>query len=71
MSHSLSNNITSDKLNADKDQRRNQNSCYDEDEYPDLMPIPFGYASRNLRVRNEFEVLQMLGKKRFYLQLSR
>ncbi|XP_046860828.1 uncharacterized protein LOC124454068 [Xenia sp. Carnegie-2017] len=63
MSHSLSNNITSDKLDAEKDHGRNENGCDDEDKSPDLMPISFGYAARNLRYRNEFEVLQMLGER--------
>ena len=60
MQHGLSNNITLDNLDAEKDHGRNQNGRDDGDEYPDLMPISFGYTARNSRVRNEFEVLQML-----------
>ena len=64
MLRGLSNNITSDKLDAEKDQGRNQNGCDDGDKSSDLMHIPFGYAARSSRVRNEFEVLQMLGDRR-------
>ena len=63
MLHGLS-YITSDELDAEKDQGRKHHSCYDGDEYPDLMPILFGYVARNSRVRNEFELLQMFGKRR-------
>ena len=64
MWNSLSNHITSDKLGAEKDQGRNQNGCDDGDESPDLMLILYGCAARNSSVRNEFELLQMLGKRR-------
>ena len=47
-----SESLTLKKVNGAK------KSCYDGDEYPDLMPIL--HAARNSRVRNEFEVLQML-----------
>ena len=45
--HGLSNNIISDKLDAEKDQGRNQNGCDHRDESPDLMPNPFGYTARS------------------------
>ncbi|XP_046859007.1 eIF-2-alpha kinase GCN2-like [Xenia sp. Carnegie-2017] len=65
MSHGLSNNITLDKLDAEKDQGRNQNGCDNGDESPDLRPISFSYAARNSIVWNEFEVLQILRKGGF------
>ena len=58
MSHVLANNITSDQLEAEKYQGRNQNCCDEGDEYPDLKPIRFGYALRNLRVLKEFRCCQ-------------
>ena len=60
MWHGLSHNITSDKVDAEKDQGRNENGCDDGVEYPDLMPISFGYAARNSRFWNKSEVLQTL-----------
>ena len=64
MLHGLSIDITLDKLDAEKDQGRNQNGCDNGDESPDLRPISFSYAARNSIVWNEFEVLQILRKRR-------
>ena len=69
MSHGLNHKITSGKIDAEKDHGRNQNGCDDGDEYPDLKPIPFGYATRNSRFRNEFKVFQTLGQKNGLLHL--
>ena len=49
----------------------NSNTSIDEDEYPDLMPILFGYAARNSEYEMNLRCCYCFyGNKRYFLNMA-